>query len=339
MKDTEADRIVAEMATYIERKSLRPVVAFLLVRGKVSEDTQIDLLRGPEIQGKQPIDIAKMLYAASLADSNVIRAPASYFVVIVRGETSGAAERWGWNIDVPVPERTVSSERDSFLFTAREQNNEQSRIMLEFARGMAQKNEEELQRLTLAAAQADARAADMAAKYFAGVNEYAQALLMHDERASKLAAEKRAAMMFQTVLGIAGDYLPPIIASGLLTKRGLGKDPQSVPAWKWIMTLRSVPPEKFEALSAALGPEVIMALGPIMSGEVVGELVGPLVAKAMVKVPIEKAQAIFQLLGPEAAPGKPNEHQQAFGFLWDLRHHTLAASVDKALGVGPSDAS
>ena len=326
---------VSDLAEYLTRKSTAPVYALVLSRGtSLGGGSVFEVLKQAELKGRTHEELGAALHRAAHRDATAARSGGAYSVWVQRSEEDTALlERFTFAIDLPV--RSTDDERTTMLTVARELNEGQSRTLLEFAREIARKNQAEMDRLTAAAAAADARAVEMAGHYFGGVTTFANAALLNEERAAKLRAEKRSETMLQTALSL-GDFLLPTLASGVLRRAGVdGTDPAATPQWKDMQTLRAVDPAKFSQISSVLDPLVQAAFGAILGGDVLAEFVPVAVARAMGHVTEEQAAAIVQILGPAnvAADGTatPNAAQLAFSNLWRSRFFTLSAQADAAV--------
>ena len=321
------------MTSFLERKvGTADFFALVLNRGvSLANGNLCDVFRKTELKSmRSHKETAALILQTAERNMKASRTSSSYSVWIQRAEHDGSlVEHHDFFLEAP--QRTQEQDRSSFLTVAREQNEAQSRTMLEFARSLAMKDQASYDRLVAELEATRRQLAEALAREASNVAKYREMATLEAERADAMASRAFRDKMLADLIHTGADFILPTLMSGAMG----GSDPATGTVLRHLQTLKRGNVTQLDAFMTRLDPMVLAGLGAVISGDVSAQYVHIAIARAMRNVPPSLAKDIIVALGPpqQGEDGKPtaNEFQKAFYELWSLREHTWSARGEKMI--------
>lgn len=321
------------LTSFLERKlESADFYALVLNRGvSLANGNLCDVFRKSELKSmRSHKETAALVLQTADRNMKASRTSSAYSVWIQRSETSGElVEHHDFFLEAQ--QRTQEQDRSSFLTVAREQNEAQSRTLLEACRSLAMKDQASYDRLVAELEGTRRQLAEALAREAANIAKYREMASLEQERADAMASRAFRDKMLADLIHTGADYILPTLMSGAMG----GSDPATGTVLRHLQTLKRGNVTQLDAFMTRLDPMVLAGLGAVISGDVSAQYVHIAVARAMRNVPPSLAKDIILALGPprQDAEGKvtPNELQNAFYELWSLREHTWSARGEKMI--------
>jgi len=321
------------LTAFLERKlGTADFYALVLNRGvSLANGNLCDVFRKVELKSmRSHKETAALIMQTAERNLKAARTSSAYSVWIQRSETDGSlVEHHDFFLEAP--QRSQEQDRSSFLTVAREQNEAQSRTLLEFARSLAMKDQANYDRMVAELDGTRRQLSDALAREAANVAKYREMATLEAERADAMASRAFRDKMLADLIHTGADYILPTLMSGAMG----GSDPTTHTVLRHIQVLKRADAARLDAFMTKLDPLVLAGLGAVLGGDVSAQYVHVAVARAMRNVAPSLAKDIIIALGPpnQGEDGKPvaNDYQKAFYELWSLREHTWSARGEKMI--------